>query len=254
MGTRNLILIYHAGKYKIAQYSQWDGYPSGAGLKVLKFLADPANLPKLIANLDKLYEPTQTDIDGFNAAAEKIGEDAQIIMETDEFINCQGPYQTLEDIRAVREKAFMPLKFACPPLSRDIGADILQYVADAQDPVPIQLALEFIADTIFCEWAYVVDADEGSFEVYSSSERYSWLDSGRFAQFETRPSLLAKWGLDNLPNEAVFLHEIERTKMEYLDQEDEEGEEKGGETEVGEEEDEEDGEGADHARSTSSAD
>lgn len=38
MGTRNLIAVKTDGKYKIAQYGQWDGYPSGQGVEVLDFL------------------------------------------------------------------------------------------------------------------------------------------------------------------------------------------------------------------------
>ena len=38
MGTRSLIAVQLDGEYKIAQYSQWDGYPEGQGLGCLNFL------------------------------------------------------------------------------------------------------------------------------------------------------------------------------------------------------------------------
>lgn len=38
MGTRSLICVFKDGEYKVAQYSQWDGYPEGHGIGVLKFL------------------------------------------------------------------------------------------------------------------------------------------------------------------------------------------------------------------------
>ena len=28
MGTRNLTCVFKDGEYKVAQYGQWDGYPS----------------------------------------------------------------------------------------------------------------------------------------------------------------------------------------------------------------------------------
>jgi hypothetical protein len=31
MGTRNLIAVFFDGEYRVAQYSQWDGYPEGQG-------------------------------------------------------------------------------------------------------------------------------------------------------------------------------------------------------------------------------
>ena len=37
MGTRHLIAVHADGQYKIAQYGQWDGYPSGQGLTALGF-------------------------------------------------------------------------------------------------------------------------------------------------------------------------------------------------------------------------
>ena len=38
MGTRSLIVVYMDGDYRVAQYSQCDGYPEGQGMSVLKFL------------------------------------------------------------------------------------------------------------------------------------------------------------------------------------------------------------------------
>ena len=39
MGTRNLIMVRKKnGDLKVAQYCQWDGYPSGHGVDILTFL------------------------------------------------------------------------------------------------------------------------------------------------------------------------------------------------------------------------
>ena len=38
MGTRNLTVIKMGGKVKVAQYCQWDGYPSGVGAALARTL------------------------------------------------------------------------------------------------------------------------------------------------------------------------------------------------------------------------
>lgn len=38
MGTRNLTIVHSNGEYKVAQYGQWDGYPEGLGVQLLKYL------------------------------------------------------------------------------------------------------------------------------------------------------------------------------------------------------------------------
>ena len=38
MGTRNLTCVIKDGKYRVAQYGQWDGYPEGQGMNILNFL------------------------------------------------------------------------------------------------------------------------------------------------------------------------------------------------------------------------
>lgn len=42
MGTRNITRVRSNGEVKINQYCQWDGYPTGRGLDVLKFCRDLA--------------------------------------------------------------------------------------------------------------------------------------------------------------------------------------------------------------------
>jgi hypothetical protein len=53
MGTRNSTLIQVDGEYKVAQYCQWDGYPSGQGVGILESLRN-SNLQKLRENVSSL--------------------------------------------------------------------------------------------------------------------------------------------------------------------------------------------------------
>lgn len=43
MGTRNLTVVIKKAKPVVAQYGQWDGYPSGQGATVLNFLKSRNN-------------------------------------------------------------------------------------------------------------------------------------------------------------------------------------------------------------------
>lgn len=54
MGTRNLVAVFVDGKYQIAQYGQWDGYPSGQGLTVLKFVRDGLDLQRFLKALENV--------------------------------------------------------------------------------------------------------------------------------------------------------------------------------------------------------
>ena len=49
MGTRNLTAVMIDGEYKVAQYGQWDGYPSGQGLTCLHFLRETMDEDKFKA-------------------------------------------------------------------------------------------------------------------------------------------------------------------------------------------------------------
>jgi hypothetical protein len=63
MGTRHAqTVINKEGVVKVRQYCQWDGYPSGQGLDVLKFLRSNS-LEKYSAEIDKLKEITEEDLD-----------------------------------------------------------------------------------------------------------------------------------------------------------------------------------------------
>lgn len=66
MGTRHLQrVITKSGEKKISQYGQWDGYPSGQGVKILEYLRK-GNLEKYQENVSKIPLLTQKQCDKIN--------------------------------------------------------------------------------------------------------------------------------------------------------------------------------------------
>src|ERR1051325_10492051 len=61
MGTRNLICLFYKGRFVVAQYCQWDGYPEGQGVTLVKFLQVPNNIQRLKNGLNHIYEVSEND-------------------------------------------------------------------------------------------------------------------------------------------------------------------------------------------------
>lgn len=72
-------------------------------------------------------------------------------------------------------------KIKHPQFSRDTGAGILDYVLTAEKP-QVRLDVEFAADSLFCEWAYVLDLDKEILEVYKGFNKTPVPKSQRFAK------------------------------------------------------------------------
>lgn len=127
MGTRGLTKIIKNDKTVIAQYGQFDHYPSGQGLTALNFLKDESNVAKLDINLSYVYEVDSAAVDEI---WNRIGEN---------------------------------VKTAYPSLIRDTGAEILELIANTKDPVPVFLDEDFENDELFCEGVYTINLDAKTF-------------------------------------------------------------------------------------------
>jgi hypothetical protein len=122
MGTRNLTkVINKAGQVVVAQYGQWDGYPSGQGVTALYHAH---NAKGIESNLSKCYFASQDELDNINSI---IGASGKPIVEI------------------------------YPTLSRDTCADILGYVAFATQSIPLVNDSDFEKDTLMCEGVYTID-------------------------------------------------------------------------------------------------
>lgn len=209
MGTRHITAVQLDGKYPIAQYGQWDGYPSGQGATVLAFL---------LHGMDrKLFEQ--------KLRAARFG--------TYDEIHALWKEQGADDSGLVSMATADKFRAVHPQLSRDTGAKVLEIVQSEDDGIVLQDSITFAFDGLFCEWAYVIDLDNNRFEVYSGFRKETDGD-GRFTGGEGYPEiprgtdsesenpggeyapvqLLQSWPLDALPTEFEFLAELEPTEEE----------------------------------------
>lgn len=173
MGTRNLTMVIQNQQTKVAQYGQWDGYPGGQGLDALRILK-AMDLQKFRDKVSKCKWLTDEQI-------EKI--DSQT-----------GGFEATH-----------------PHLSRDIAAQILKVIYESDNGLELINKEDFAEDSLMCEWAYVVDLDKNTFEVYEGFNTEPLAETERFYTTETMRNeyhpvkFLASFDLLNLPTEDEFL-------------------------------------------------
>jgi len=142
MGTRNLTCVVLDGEYRIAQYGQWDGYPSGQGATVLEFLKDKMDREQFETALRQTKWITKEE---HTKLWEGFGADG-------------SGFVSMDIANAFKE--------VHPQLDRDMAAEVLEFVQESDSPVLLNDEHEFAKDGLFCEWAYVVDLDNDKLEVY----------------------------------------------------------------------------------------
>lgn len=198
MGTRNLTLVIKDKEPKIAQYGQWDGYPSGQGRAILDFISQKGNLDKLESSLSKVrfldYDGIDKEfIDNYNSLAPKWSSDPD--NRTAEQKNWWDNYMT-----------------------RDLGGSIMEKVANSQDEtILLGNKISFAADSLFCEWAYVIDFDKKTFEVYKGFNRSPLEEGDRFYSMkkegEYEPvKMVREYDLRNLPTQDDFINSFEESQ------------------------------------------
>lgn len=135
MGTRNLTkVINRNGEVVVAQYGQWDGYPSGQGVNAL---VHAFNHEAIERGLEKVRWATQSEIDEIYAN-----------------FPSAGMFGT-EDSH----------KFGLfyPNLTRDTCANILGVIAWSVGEVLVFDNSEFENDELFCEAVYTIDFQQKKF-------------------------------------------------------------------------------------------
>lgn len=201
MGTRNLTMVIQNKKPVIAQYGQWDGYYSGQGVVALNFLRE-------------------CDLERFRETVERcrfIENSKRKQKEIDNFltkIGAQDGWMNGEQSEKYKKKY--------PFLTRDNGASILEliYNDESNNLLWLHNSSDFANDSLFCEYAYVVDLDKNTFEVYDGFNRQP-LDKGERFYTETPNEggyypvrFVYSFDLLKLPIEEEFLETLDSLKIE----------------------------------------
>lgn len=187
MGTRNVTMVKVNGEYRISKYGQWDGYPSGRGIRILKFLRN-------------------YDIGEFR---EKV---LAVEIATEDFIKSEFE-------RLGSDEFWTKYPF----LSRDEGGErFFSLLMEGKVPFT-RNDLDFVADSLMCEFAWIIDLDNGTFECFKGFNHEPLTETDRFFDWMSKADpkvfnhgdgttyryypckLVASWKLDNLPSDEDFL-------------------------------------------------
>lgn len=193
MGTRNLTLVQLNNEYCVAQYGQWDGYPSYTGINILKFLRT-MDKNKFIEKLKNTKFITKQDYHNYWM---ELGIDIEKEKLVD--ISTSNKFDKLH-----------------PTLSRDMGFNVLNFINESDDIVNLWNDYTFAKDSLFCEWAYLINLDENTLEVYKGFNKTKLTKEDRFyfdgyvSDSEYYPIKLVKtYSLDELPTDDDFVKELE---------------------------------------------
>lgn len=197
MGTRGLNVIISENEVKVALYNQFDSYPGGQGANVLKFLQALKNREEFVKKVNKCSWIESDELKQLWVSA---GADPE-----SDFVS-----------NAVSER----FKELYPWLHRDCGADIYWHINSEENGLKTNNSLQFAADSLFCEWAYVVDFDNGFFEVYKGFNKSPLDKNERFSFLQKKPceyypvSLVKRYSLDDLPSKADFISYFDKDEYE----------------------------------------
>lgn len=191
MGTRNLTIVTLAGVNRVAQYGQWDGYPSGQGKTILEFLKNQFNREKFIARLDITYFPTdEQDQDMLVEAGGERGAE-WINMAVSDKLNQLYPSTHRNTggriLELIQEGQFTVTEYKFAD-----GLGVLQQVVRAAGArIPLSDASDYLNDA---EWAYQINLDTNKLVVYG------WGSSIKDGIRQP----LAEYDLASLPAQDVF--------------------------------------------------
>lgn len=175
MGTRNLTMVIdQAGETKVAQYGQWDGYPSGVGASILAFLQDKELFEKFKTNLSKVR------------FLDAEGKDKEF---TESYDKNAPKWSNEPDNRTEEQKRWFSTYG-----TRDLADEVLTNIANSDDTEIILINQENTAKGDgWVEYSYIINLQENTFGIYGHIDQ---------------PPMKV-YSLSELPEEKIFIAELE---------------------------------------------
>jgi len=210
MGTRGAIGFFKDGKGKIT-YNHFDSYPEGIGVKILKEIRgfSVKELKKVFDNLvlieDENKKPTKKEIEEFKKWSNPS------VGDSSDNTNINTYYQLLRDVQGTLK----------PYLTGEVNL-----IIDNE---------KFLKDSLFCEWAYIINLDKEVLEVWKGfkktpqENRYKetekelkkesdwWAKERQSANWKKQYyncALVKEYPLKELPAEKQFLKDLEKEDKE----------------------------------------
>lgn len=156
MGTRGAFGFLVDGETKV-MYNHWDSYPDGLGESVLSSLADVTD-----------FEPVKEAVRAIRLVSEEDAPTADDIEKYADYSDLRVSGQTLDEWYV---------------LLRNVQGSLDAYLSP--EPLDVMIgAEEFLADSLFCEYAYIVNLDNYTLEFYRGFNK-DGSARGRYAMFQS---------------------------------------------------------------------
>lgn len=153
MGTRGCYGI-RVGQQDKVTYCHMDSYPSYLGINVMSFINETpdAELQEIADRIELVNEDSKPS--------------PKQIKQYREHADLNVASQSLKD-------------WYC--LLRDTQGDLSPYRNGLRHMIDSH---EFLKDSLFCEWAYILNVDEGTLEIYRGFNKRKYVrDGGRYARY-----------------------------------------------------------------------
>jgi hypothetical protein len=198
MSTRGCLGVVKGGEFKVAQYCSSDSFPRGLGQDIIAFFKGTVegnnihDVSILSEKADKLSWIEDKRLKEIN----EIRKD----YNNKEYHNFDYLFYGVAILNYIYNDGYLVVKQYDDTghlYTHKEGNGVIEGLINSQD---------FFGDSVYCEWAYVIDLDNNTLEVYKGFNEENLTEKDRFyylqdATTKYKPvKLVKKYDLSDLPN------------------------------------------------------